>query len=228
MFDPSMLFDDGGTHGGFHGPDNGGIHGGTQGGHGASVHSDPQHPGNHSDNNAGHGNNPHPGTKVPGTHAAVAAKKVAHDDQPAQPVVKKDGQGTEQHAAVAAKKVIAGQHDNQQAIDKDGYDPSTSHDDPIQHCPYQPGTSEAKAWWTKVEADCKAAGMYQGKPLVPGEAGKGQGDFGFMVDKMRIANGYDAGLATKIAANIKYKLYGGGGAKEALMAAMGRKGASCG
>jgi len=93
----------------------------------------------------------------------------------------------------------------------------------VEDCPYPHGSPKAKLWWDQVvepstRADippevkakygdaCK--GIYKGKPLVPGVAGKGQGDFAYLVDKLRITKGVDLSTATKIAGKIKYKMYG--------------------
>jgi len=86
-----------------------------------------------------------------------------------------------------------------------------------------PGSLEAKKVWAKIDADAhsedaiakaqklagkKAVGMYQGKPLVPGEAGAGQGDFQFLVHKLMATKGYSLEAATKIAGKIAHAKYG--------------------
>jgi hypothetical protein len=91
-------------------------------------------------------------------------------------------------------------------------------------CPYKHGTPKAKLWWkekvepfteTKITDDMRTKygdrviGAYKGKPLVPGEAGRGQGDFEFLVDKLRVTRGLTIGAAEKIAGKIKGTLYGG-------------------
>lgn len=88
----------------------------------------------------------------------------------------------------------------------------------------KPGSPEAREWWERVEkhatntripAEVKAKygskviGMYKGKPLVPGEAGKGQGDFEFMVDKLKATRGMSDESARNVAGKIRWKLYGG-------------------
>jgi len=94
----------------------------------------------------------------------------------------------------------------------------------IRDCPYEHGTPKAKLWWKeimdpyaktqitdamKTKYGAKCTGAYKGKPLVPGEAGRGQGDFQFLVDKLRVTRGLGVDAATKIAGKINTKLYGG-------------------
>lgn len=94
----------------------------------------------------------------------------------------------------------------------------------IRDCPFPHGSAKAKWWWSNVvEPITKAqvtddmredygdrvVGAYQGKPLVPGEAGRGQGDFQFLVDKLQVTRGLSPLAATKVAAKIKNNLYGG-------------------
>lgn len=90
-------------------------------------------------------------------------------------------------------------------------------------CPFVPGSAEAKLWYRNVlepslqnvtpemqaKYGDKLVGAYQGKPLVPGEAGPGQGDFQLLVDKIKITQGLSHGSAVKIAAKVKYTMYGG-------------------
>jgi hypothetical protein len=85
------------------------------------------------------------------------------------------------------------------------------------------GSPEAKKLWEKIDADAhsedavakaqklagkKAVGMYEGKPLVPGEAGANQGDFKFLVDKLIATKGFSPEVAGKIAAKVKIAKYG--------------------
>lgn len=78
-----------------------------------------------------------------------------------------------------------------------------------------PGSEGAKSWWAtevdgkltngitaemKAQHGDKVVGVYDGKPLVPGEAGKGQGDFNYVKDKIMITQGVDADVARQIAA----------------------------
>lgn len=94
----------------------------------------------------------------------------------------------------------------------------------INDCPYEHGTPKAKLWWknvmepyakTQITDDMRVKygdrviGAYKGKPLVPGEAGRGQGDFNFFVDKLRVTKGYGLAKATKIAGKVNQTLYGG-------------------
>ena len=90
-------------------------------------------------------------------------------------------------------------------------------------CPYQYGTYKARMWWnniiepyakSQINDDMvnhygdKVVGVYNGKPLVPGEAGPGQGDFDFMVDKLQVTRGLSINSAVRIAAKAKLGLYG--------------------
>lgn len=88
----------------------------------------------------------------------------------------------------------------------------------------QPGSAKAKLWWKQVEAQThqdvtpemkakygsKVVGAYKGKALVPGEAGRDQGDFQYLVDKLMVTRGLSKASATKIAGSVNAKLYGGG------------------
>lgn len=93
----------------------------------------------------------------------------------------------------------------------------------VQDCPYPLGSTEAKAWWKsvvephtkshitpemKVQYGDKVVGAYQGKALVPGSAGKGQGDFKFMVDKIQVTRGLSEDAAKRIAGSTFWKKYG--------------------
>lgn len=94
----------------------------------------------------------------------------------------------------------------------------------IRDCPYEHGTPKAKIWWKEVmdpytktqitegmktKYGDRVIGAYKGKPLVPGEAGRGQGDFDFLVDKLRCTRGLGIDAATKIAGKVTKTLYGG-------------------
>lgn len=94
----------------------------------------------------------------------------------------------------------------------------------IDDCPFEYGSAEAKLWWRNVleshaqsqitpelsaKFGDKIVGVYHGKPLIPGEAGQGQGDFEFLVDKIRVTQGLDYVSAAKIAGKIKFTKYGG-------------------
>lgn len=91
----------------------------------------------------------------------------------------------------------------------------------------QPGSLEAKKLWAGIDADAhseanvkaakamtgseKAAGMFQGKPLIPGSLGDGahpQGDYAFLKSKLMYDRGYDELTANRICSSIKAKLYG--------------------
>lgn len=84
-----------------------------------------------------------------------------------------------------------------------------------------PGSPMAKMWWThnvdahitdgvtpemKAKYGGKVVGTYKGKPLVPGEAGPGQGDFQYLVDKLIVVNGVDYATAAKIAGKAKARM----------------------
>jgi hypothetical protein len=77
-------------------------------------------------------------------------------------------------------------------------------------CPYTPGTVKARLWWDyvlvpytkahitksmKAQYGNRVVGSYNDKPLVPGEPGRGQGDFDFMVDRLRVTRGLSEGSA---------------------------------
>jgi hypothetical protein len=93
-----------------------------------------------------------------------------------------------------------------------------------EDCPYQYGSPKAKLWWKKIQepfvktqttTDMKVkygdrvVGAYKGKPLVPGEAGRGQGDFLFLTDKLRVTRGFSLSQAQNVAGRINTNLYGG-------------------
>lgn len=90
-------------------------------------------------------------------------------------------------------------------------------------CPFLYGSTESKLWWknimepyAKSQSDPswteqygdKVAGGYKGKPLVPGEAGKNQADYDFLVDKIRITQGLSTLSAKKIAGKVFWSKYG--------------------
>jgi len=93
----------------------------------------------------------------------------------------------------------------------------------ISDCPFRPGGHMAKVWFKEVlvpytksqvtpdlldKYGDNLTGMYHGKPLIPGEAGPGQGDFEFLRDQLIVTEGFTELAATKLAAKIKVKLYG--------------------
>ena len=92
-----------------------------------------------------------------------------------------------------------------------------------EDCPYSYGSPAAKLWWKNIlEPYTQNAvtedyvekygdhiiGVYKGKPLIPGESGAGQGDFDYLVDKIRITQGLDYQSATKIAGKIQLMRFG--------------------
>jgi hypothetical protein len=99
-----------------------------------------------------------------------------------------------------------------------------NHDGIVNHLdnPHPAGSEASKMWWSKVNAQSqksitpemkkqygdKVVGSYNGKPLVPGEAGQGQGDFNYMVQKLMATKGMSLQSATKIAAKAKNLKYG--------------------
>lgn len=91
-------------------------------------------------------------------------------------------------------------------------------------CPFPGGSVEAKLWWRNIlepsitqdipdelteKYGDRIVGVYKGKPLVPGEAGPGQGDFQLLIDKIKITQGLSHTSAVKIAAKVKHMMYGG-------------------
>lgn len=107
--------------------------------------------------------------------------------------------------------------------DFDKFDVDSDGDITIDDCPFRPGSYKAKLWWSNVvephiksqitdemsqQYGDKIVGVYNGKILIPGEAGKGQGDFEFLKDKLQVTQGLTETSATRIAAKIKWGLYG--------------------
>lgn len=66
-----------------------------------------------------------------------------------------------------------------------------------------PATAKMKALYGK-----KVIGSFKGKPIVPGVAGKGQGDFDLMVHKMVTHKGMSEASAKKIAGRAYQNKYG--------------------
>jgi hypothetical protein len=90
-------------------------------------------------------------------------------------------------------------------------------------CPFEYGTLEAKQWWnnyivpytkTQITSEMKekygdnVVGAWKGKPLVPGHAGRGEGDFQFLVDKIQITQGLSEDVAKRIAGKAFWRKYG--------------------
>lgn len=107
--------------------------------------------------------------------------------------------------------------------DLDRFDLNGDGDLTADDCPFPGGSLEAKLWWKNVlqpyvasqatdahvaEFGDSVVGAYQGKPLVPGVAGPGQGDFQYLVDKLRVTQGLSYSSAAKIAGKIKVMKYG--------------------
>lgn len=107
--------------------------------------------------------------------------------------------------------------------DLDRYDLNDDGTISARDCPFPAGTSEAKLWWNNImepyvqsqitpEMQAKygdsVVGAYRGAPLVPGEAGAGQGDFQFLVDKIKVTQGLAHSSAVKIAGKVKFLKYG--------------------
>ena len=77
-------------------------------------------------------------------------------------------------------------------------------------CPFPHGSPEAKLWFKNIlEPHVKGTMEYMGKPLVPGEAGPGQGDFDYLVAKIQITQGLSYFSAAKIAGKVKAMMYAG-------------------
>lgn len=99
-------------------------------------------------------------------------------------------------------------------------------------CPFDHGSFEAKMWWDRVmEPYARASvtipmkakygdkvvgafpthnmsGAVAMKPLVPGDAGPGQGDFEFLVQKLMIRQGLSEQQAARIAVSYNNKHFG--------------------
>jgi len=112
---------------------------------------------------------------------------------------------------------------NVDEIDMDRFDLDGDGSITANDCPFPGGSAEAKLWFRNIlepsvtqdipdefteKYGDKVVGVYKGKPLVPGEAGPGQGDFQFLVDKIKITQGLSHASAVKIAAKVKFSLYG--------------------
>jgi len=106
--------------------------------------------------------------------------------------------------------------------DLDHFDFDNDGEITAEDCPFDYGSAEAKLWWNNIlepfakqsitdemssKYGDKVVGAYKGKALVPGEAGTGQGDFQFLVDKIRITQGLDYASAQKIAGKVKAMMY---------------------
>ena len=107
--------------------------------------------------------------------------------------------------------------------DADKFDLNGDGDIDASDCPFPGGSTEAKLWWRNImepwvqskigpehveQYGDSVVGVYKGKPLVPGEAGPGQGDFKFLVDKIRTIEGLSYNSAVKIAGKVKFRMYG--------------------
>jgi len=107
--------------------------------------------------------------------------------------------------------------------DFENFDLNGDGDISADDCPFPGGTAEAKLWWRNImepwvqsqigtehteQYGDSVVGVYKGKPLVPGEAGAGQGDFQFLVDKIRVTEGLSYSSAVKIAGKVKAVRYG--------------------
>lgn len=102
-------------------------------------------------------------------------------------------------------------------LDKDG-------DIDAYDCPFPGGSCEAKLWWRNVMEPSigqdippeiqerygnEVVGMYNGKPLIPGFIEPGQGDFQFLVDKIKVTQGLSHSSAVKVASKVKHLMFGG-------------------
>lgn len=109
-------------------------------------------------------------------------------------------------------------------VDFDKYDLNGDNEINARDCPFVPGSAEAKLWFhnvlqpyvqSQVTPELQAkhgdglVGVYKGKPLIPGSAGPGEGDFRFLVDKIRVTQGLSYSSAVKIAGKVKAWKYGG-------------------
>ena len=108
-------------------------------------------------------------------------------------------------------------------IDMDKFDLDGDGQITANDCPFVPGSAEAKLWFRNImepsvthnitpEMQAKygdqVIGAYKGKPLVPSEMGSDQGDFQFLVDKIKIIHGLNYSSAMKIASKVKFMKYG--------------------
>ena len=109
------------------------------------------------------------------------------------------------------------------SMDLDRFDFNGDGEITIADCPYEYGSPEAKLWWSNImvpwvksqitdvhteQYGDSVVGVYQGKPLVPGEIGPGQGDMQFLIDKIRVTKGLSYNSARNIAGKIKANIYG--------------------
>ena len=94
----------------------------------------------------------------------------------------------------------------------------------IQDLPFEPGSEGAKLWFNKIlvpyteqsvtpqmreEYGDSVVGAYQGKPLVPGVAGNGQGDFDFLAARIHATQGIPMDGAQRIAGKAYWATYAG-------------------
>jgi len=113
---------------------------------------------------------------------------------------------------------------NAEDVDMDRFDLDGDGQITANDCPFPAGSAEAKLWFRNIlepsitqnipqeftdKYGDSVVGVYKGKPLVPGEAGSGQGDFQFLVDKIKITQGLSHMSAVKIAGKVKFMMYGG-------------------
>lgn len=106
--------------------------------------------------------------------------------------------------------------------DMDRFDLNGDGEITIRDCPFGYGSPEAKLWWKNImepyveqqitteqteQYGDRVVGAYKGRPLVPGEAGAGQGDFDFLVDKIQVTKGLSRNSAYNIAGKVKRMLY---------------------
>lgn len=95
--------------------------------------------------------------------------------------------------------------------------------DDFQQAGIKPGSSRAQEIWQRIDEEAHsddaveyarqqgypdADGWYSGGPLVKGESASGQRDFQFLVDKLHWHDGYPMASAKRIAASVKWRLYG--------------------
>jgi hypothetical protein len=107
--------------------------------------------------------------------------------------------------------------------DMDRFDLNNDGEITADDCPFPPGSAEAKLWWRNImvpyaqqsitaehveQYGDSVVGAYKGKPLVPGQSGAGQGDFQFLVDKIRITQGLSYHSSVKIAGKVQNMRYG--------------------
>ena len=92
-------------------------------------------------------------------------------------------------------------------------------------CPFEPGSSKAQMWFSKVlqpyvqsqvnqelmskfdDADHPVVGVYKGKALVAGERGEDLGKLDYTIDRLMITKGVSPSGAARVALLVKNPIY---------------------